>query len=1026
MTISCLTVLAAIFFTGDLGVADEAKLTRTRLREDSAPIYERMFAGDMSSVPEGGKRAMRHEFEQMSASRGYLYWAEDLLSDFDEKSENAFYKALSIGIASGRFYGSSDRLGGREHLLDGAYEFYCRKRGEISPALSAELAAAYIFQVDEGGMSNRCREIAGRLATNLWEDATMMMCDKTIANVDALECLNALLIRWNICESEGMLEQMEKHAREIDPWLLEMQRGRVEYRRAWKERGSGYGLTVTRDGWKGFDAHISAAETHFKNAFSLHPEIHDTARRLMSLECPRASSAEQAKWLEAGLKSNPDGYAIRVSHLFHHTSRWGGSVEELERELERIAPSDGDFNTRIPAFNVKLRWDKVSKWECDSRDPDTQELFFRAPDVSKRTLKVIRRYLEDGSSLWKEQISMRDNILGSFACAAYACGDYALAVECWDKLSPTRRDIYEYAKSTQTIVRRLPFLHMRSKDEAAFAALIDAYAKLNAGETMAGVKALMQCAEREAKGGREYGVLTRDIYEALYAAARRGEKSSLNIDMLFGKSSIDETSADTLQGVKRSFDGEIEFKIELKRGNRAGEFAFMACRDPYYGNSTTPVLEVLVNGDSISTYVWENSGSRATSQHKMRSPRKRLVDVRQSQLGSDGIEVKVKFENGHLVYFVNGSCVNSKPIKFAGGGKEEWYQFRFVRYAFDIGKIVLSARDSRKDPSIFDESVFVANAMDNLPPFVAQMKYVPLPNEDYVTNAAVVSALKFGKYVVPERIGIGCGAGVWWDTRFDSSELVAIKNDVGAELRGALTNDIWRVMPKEMREPLALRFAALALQIDDLDLAAEYLYRYVPQENMASDETLAVPDPRYDKSTDPGSNGRAIMGRLREECTPLRAVWTRACAGGAEDARRTFMCRGSYAIGATNDWKLAFKAVGRLTIVPHFGAGIHCNDHSFRINCDDSGKVVAVIYGREYSKPEKKNVLASFRLKPITNPIEIAINENDEYETELEKHGGEIVWTVNGVRIGSISMPEGDFQPSEVYGKVLSATLERL
>lgn len=1007
-----------------------AKLGRSFRRSVAAPFYSGIFLGGVESMPPGGRKAAEYSVAYMFDGIDEPYWEGDLFSDLDLKSEDMFYRALVLRIP--RWMMKRTKNIGESELLPDALDFYRARSGTVNPFVAAEFASA--FAEWHGGSSHMAQQ---QMRTNLWEAATRAVADSGLCSSGTVECVFALLCRWGLHESREFLERLERRADAVDPWLMEMLRGTVAYRAAWKSRGSGFAVTVTQDGWKGYGRQIEEAERHLRRAFALRPDILASSSALCRLESPDATSKEQDSWYEAAMAARPDARAPRYSRLFHRTSRWGGSIREMELELDRIAPVDGDFGTMVPAYNVSLRWQCLSRLECDERDGDSREEFFRSGEVCKKTLAVIREYLKPGSSLWLERPSERDDILCDFAAAAYSCGDYPLAVECRRRITPCawgpRFSDWEcerpFAYSEQTMRSRLPFLADASRRPNLFSALCSAYAALDGGDSESAFAKLSAIGGAEPAGSGVRRQTSADLALALYnSVVRDGKCVSLMDDLLTdgdtsryrsskripenkdpSRTSFRVCPTDTwysMRGIRRDFSGTTDFTVVpvVIRGTLIGmceQLDFWLGPTQLTSNKTQPVLHIYrfgANGE-WRAYVWEKTRDYDLRWSKYNDAvLRRLVEERKFMATNHVVEIGVRIRNGAVTYLFNGEKVNPAPLRFDMGGENDWYPFNFRQRSVAVVRHTLgpAADEAPDDP---DES------MPELPPFDSQERLLPLPTLAYATNGIVAA--------VAEKVGgrflDGGRMGPWWAVEFNSSEMKDVQTNVANRLLAALDNDVWKSIPESWRGHLALRFAALAHQVGEKGLAAEYIVRYVPKSLIGDSRALDVADPRYDEAGNPGSHSRELRLRLWGNCTALRAaLWRAKRAGGSVevDAGTVFhtpRCEWvggpgryeytGYVLPEDEDWRISVHANGPVHLLMY-------NDS--RAGVPDGVRVVRDKKDGSLAALATRNVVEKggrVRQATVFGPMPFRRNEDGTFVLELANEGGELSCRIDGKAI---------------------------
>ena len=130
----------------------------------------------------------------------------------------------------------------------------------------------------------------------------------------------------------GDLEQrLEPAAARIDPWFLAMVRGHAAIKRAWESRGSGWGDSVTAEGWKGFGFNLDKARMHLNEAADLFPGRYCVYTHFITVEM---GASRQVRMVDAFKKAVWYDAADRGAWsavLWGLLPRWGGSAELIKQ-----------------------------------------------------------------------------------------------------------------------------------------------------------------------------------------------------------------------------------------------------------------------------------------------------------------------------------------------------------------------------------------------------------------------------------------------------------------------------------------------------------------------------------------------------------------------------------------------------------------------------------------------------------------------------------------------------------------------
>ena len=185
----------------------------------------------------------------------------------------------------------------------------------------------------------------------------------------------------------GRFEQkLKPHADKIDPWFWEMIQGRAAIAWAWESRGSGWGSTVSEEGWGGFGKNLEKARKHFYKAIELFPDRISAHIRLITVEMGGGSQKEMIKvfkelvWYDS---TNEAGWNNLIWGLL---PRWRGSLELIKMlAIEAMDCPRRDANVQycgyqaladIAKYHGNYRWQRV----------------YLDPTVIFRSEKVFREY----------------------------------------------------------------------------------------------------------------------------------------------------------------------------------------------------------------------------------------------------------------------------------------------------------------------------------------------------------------------------------------------------------------------------------------------------------------------------------------------------------------------------------------------------------------------------------------------------------------------------------------------------------
>jgi len=173
--------------------------------------------------------------------------------------------------------------------------------------------------------SGQYRREKSRIASGLWKltifyagiDAAMYAHVEQSERDVAFNVLDEIVNRWVAAYPKSPSAQIA--------------RGRLLINRAWAHRGSGYGSSVTEEGWLNFRKYIAAARSNFeeqKAVASVDPKWYEEM-----LIVARAQSWSPVKFealVDEALAREPQYYQTYFMVLENLLPKWGGSIDEIE------------------------------------------------------------------------------------------------------------------------------------------------------------------------------------------------------------------------------------------------------------------------------------------------------------------------------------------------------------------------------------------------------------------------------------------------------------------------------------------------------------------------------------------------------------------------------------------------------------------------------------------------------------------------------------------------------------------------
>lgn len=130
-----------------------------------------------------------------------------------------------------------------------------------------------------------------------------------------------------LSDLEGLLDTGWKS----HPGYYEL-KGQLEIDRGWGARGSGYASTVTEEGFKKFNTHLSKAEEYLMNGWALDTNRIRIARSMMRVELGQGKGLKrQQMWFERVMALDTNNYDACVAMAYYLEPRWYGSEDQSLR-----------------------------------------------------------------------------------------------------------------------------------------------------------------------------------------------------------------------------------------------------------------------------------------------------------------------------------------------------------------------------------------------------------------------------------------------------------------------------------------------------------------------------------------------------------------------------------------------------------------------------------------------------------------------------------------------------------------------
>ena len=185
----------------------------------------------------------------------------------------------------------------------------------------------------------------------------------------------------------GELEsRLKPLAADIDPWFWEMTQGKAGIFWGWSSRGTGWGYTVTDEGWDGFGRNLKSSREHFYKALEIQPDWPQPHVPLITVEMGSGSVEDVIRELKAVLRVDPLNAQALSAGIWGMMPRWCGS-HELIKMLAMEAINCPRRKTRIPAMGYEC----LAEIARDREGYDWQNVYL-APDVRQCAETLFHEY----------------------------------------------------------------------------------------------------------------------------------------------------------------------------------------------------------------------------------------------------------------------------------------------------------------------------------------------------------------------------------------------------------------------------------------------------------------------------------------------------------------------------------------------------------------------------------------------------------------------------------------------------------
>ena len=185
-----------------------------------------------------------------------------------------------------------------------------------------------------------------------------------------------------ICNNPDAEHAMDKWSGDLEDWLkrnpsshfANAAMGQFYVNYAWHARGSGWANTVTREGWRLFEARLNKARDYLEKAYLSDPSDPMAPRWLIKVAMGLGSGyAEMEKQFQRAIQADKSEYETYLAKLTYLMPKWGGTEEKMfafARETAKNAPAD----SLAPLVVAKAHWEMYYRSE-------DQKAYFKQTEV---------------------------------------------------------------------------------------------------------------------------------------------------------------------------------------------------------------------------------------------------------------------------------------------------------------------------------------------------------------------------------------------------------------------------------------------------------------------------------------------------------------------------------------------------------------------------------------------------------------------------------------------------------------------
>ncbi len=146
----------------------------------------------------------------------------------------------------------------------------------------------------------------------------------------------------------------------LPEWAREAVIGAFAREGAWKERGGGWAVSVTEQGWRGFEENLNRARDHLEKSWkadSTHPEVPALFLDVLKSGAGRPGD-EPSVWFDRAIAAEADYPKVYSTSLWYRRPRWGGTIADM-LAFGRACLEAKRYDTNLPDIFMKAVLDSA-------------------------------------------------------------------------------------------------------------------------------------------------------------------------------------------------------------------------------------------------------------------------------------------------------------------------------------------------------------------------------------------------------------------------------------------------------------------------------------------------------------------------------------------------------------------------------------------------------------------------------------------------------------------------------------------